>query len=102
VGLLGYWLLGERATRVDWACIFIALVGIALFFHDQFSPRGLSGILFALGSGLSFGLLVILLRKQRDESPASALLLGNLLTAAIGLPLAIGHWLPASQAGALI
>jgi drug/metabolite transporter (DMT)-like permease len=58
-------------------------------------------MLTALGSGFSFGRMVMLLRKERDGSPASALLLGNLLTGAIGLPFAIGHPLPAAQAGAV-
>jgi drug/metabolite transporter (DMT)-like permease len=102
VALLGPWWLGERTRRIDWICVVIALAGIALFFRDQFSPRGLSGILAALGSGVSFGLMVILLRKERDGSPASALLLGNLVTAAIGLPFAIGHALRAPEAGAVV
>lgn len=102
VALLGPWLLGERAKRSDWLCIAVALAGIALFFRDQFSSRGLVGILAALGSGLSFGIMVILLRKERDASPGSALLLGNLLAAAIGLPFAIGHPLAAPQAGMLL
>jgi drug/metabolite transporter (DMT)-like permease len=101
VALLSPWLLGERTRRLDWFCIALALAGIALFFRDQFSPRGLSGILFALGSGVGFGTMAVLLRKERDASPGSALLLGNLLTAAIGLPFALGHPLPTAQVGAL-
>lgn len=101
VALLSPWLLGERIRRADWVCIAVALAGIVLFFRDQFSARGLSGILCGLGSGVAFGVMVVLLRKERDASPASALLLGNLLTAAIGLPFAFGHPLPAAQVGAL-
>ena len=101
VALLSPWLLGERTRRADWFCMGIALAGIGLFFGDQFSARGLSGVLCALGSGCSFGVMVVLLRKERDASPGSALLLGNLLTAAIGLPFAFGHPLPAAQIGAL-
>ena len=98
VAVLGHYVLRERTRRSDWIFIGLALVGIALFFRDQFSPRGLSGMLVALASGLSFGLMVICLRKERDNSPGTAVLLGNLLTAAIGLPFAIGHPLPLSQA----
>jgi len=101
VAVLGHYVLGERTRRGDWILIAIALAGIALFFRDQFSPRGLSGMIVALDSGASFGVMVVLLRKERDGSPASALLLGNLLTAAIGLPFAIGHPLPASQAAVI-
>lgn len=102
VALLSPWVLGERTRRSDWFCIAIALAGIALFFRDQFSPRGLSGIFAALGSGLSYGTLIVLLRKERDASPASALLLGNLITAVCGLPFAIGHPLPATQVGMIV
>jgi drug/metabolite transporter (DMT)-like permease len=102
VALLSPWVLGERIRRGDWFCIALALAGVGLFFRDQFSARGLTGILYALGSGMAFGTMVVLLRKERDASPASALLLGNLLTAVVGLPFAIGHPLPASQAGLLV
>jgi drug/metabolite transporter (DMT)-like permease len=102
VALLSPWVLGERTRRSDWFCIAIALAGIALFFRDQFSPRGLSGIFAALGSGLSYGTMIVLLRKERDASPASALLLGNLITAVCGLPFAIGHPLPATQVGMIV
>ncbi len=101
VALLSPWVLGERIRRLDWFCIALALAGIALFFRDQFSPRGLTGILFGLGSGVGFGTMVVLLRKERDTSPGSALLLGNLITAAIGLPFALGHPLSGPAIGAL-
>jgi drug/metabolite transporter (DMT)-like permease len=101
VALLSPWLLGERIRRSDWLCIALAIAGIALFFRDQFSLRGLSGMACALCSGASFGTMTVLLRRERDASPGSALLLGNLLTAVVGLPFALGHPLPATQAGAL-
>ena len=101
VAVLGHYFLGERTRRSDWIFIAVALTGIALFFRDQFSPSGLSGMLIALIRGVSFAVMVVLLRKERDGSPATAVLLGNLLTAAIGLPFAIGHTLPPSQAAAI-
>ena len=90
VALLGPYVLGERTRRIDWVCIAIALCGIALFFRDEFSATGLWGNVAGLASGVAFGSTVIFLRKERDSSPASALLLGNLLTAAIGLPFCFG------------
>ena len=101
VALLGHWLLGERTRGIDWLCIALALFGIGLFFRDEFSATGTLGNLAGLGSGLSFAIMVILLRKEKDASPASALLLGNLLTAAIGLPFGIGHALTAPECGTL-
>jgi drug/metabolite transporter (DMT)-like permease len=100
VALAGPALLGERVRRADWACVGLALMGIALFFRDQFSTEGAWGIAAALASGLSFAAMVIFLRREREGSPLSALLLGNIATAMIGLPWMItnppqaGDWLP--------
>jgi len=102
VALFGRWFLGEPARRIDWICIVIALAGIALFFRDQFSSTGLIGIFASLASGVSFAVMVMALRKERDASPESALLLGNLITAIVGLPFAIGHPLPIAQGGLLL
>lgn len=102
VALLGGWFLNEPARRIDWICIVIALGGIALFFRDQFSSRGLLGVAAALASGVSFAVMVMALRKERDGSPEGALLLGNVITAAVGLPFAIGHPLSPEQGGILL
>jgi len=96
VALFGWWLLGERARPLDWTCIAIALGGIALFFREQLSATGLSGNLFALASGACFAGTAVMLRRERDSSPASALLLGNLLAAVIGLPFGFAE-LPSSR-----
>jgi len=97
VALLSGWFLGEKPRRIDWTCIALALFGVALFFRDQFDTRGLLGMIVALGSGISFAAMVMLLRKEKDSSPESSLLLGNLLTAAIGLPFGLGHGLTGSE-----
>lgn len=97
VALLGGWLLGEKARRIDWICIVVALGGIALFFRDGFSTSGFWGNIAALCSGLGAAMLAMLLRKEKDASPASSLLLGNLLAAAIGLPFLLGHPITGQQ-----
>jgi drug/metabolite transporter (DMT)-like permease len=102
VALFGSWLLGEPARRIDWICIVIALAGIALFFRDQFSSTGLIGIAAALASGVSFAVMVMALRKERDASPESALLIGNVITAVVGLPFAIGHSLSPQEGWLLL
>lgn len=102
VAVLGPFLLKERTRGSDWVFIAVALAGVALFFRDQFSREGLTGMLVALASGMSFATLVILLRKESGGSPASALLLGNLLTAVAGLPFAFGHPLPAPQMAIIV
>lgn len=90
VALFGYMFLGERSTFVDWATIMILLLGLALFFFDDLSFDGYLGNVLAILSGMSFAGLTLLLRKQKDDSPSDSILLGNILTLVIGLPVIVG------------
>ena len=90
VALFGYMFLGERSTFVDWATIMILLLGLALFFFDDLSFNGYLGNVLAILSGMSFAGLTLLLRKQKDDSPSDSILLGNILTLVIGLPVIVG------------
>jgi len=87
---LGWWLLRERADWRDWLTIVVVLGGMALFFLDRLGPGGASGNALAIFSGGSFAMLTILLRRQKDGSPVESVLLGNVLTALVGLPFALG------------
>jgi drug/metabolite transporter (DMT)-like permease len=95
VALAGHWWLRERATRLDWIVIIVALGGMGLFFIDQLSPARLLGNVLALGSGISFAATALCLRKERDGSPETAIFLGNCLTALAAIPflfpLPVGH-----------
>lgn len=86
VALLGRWYLGERASRIDWLVIAVALLGIALFFMDRLTTAGMWGNIIALGSGLAFASVALFLRKEKAGSPVASILLGNILVALIGLP----------------
>ena len=87
VAILGAWFLKERARLFDWITIAATLGGMVLFFLDKLSAGGFYGNLVAILSGVSFALLIILLRKQKSESPLETVFLGNILTALIGLPI---------------
>lgn len=86
VALFGAWFLGERVTRSDWITIALVLGGMALFFLDRLTLGGLVGNVCAICSGVSYAGMVVLLRKQKDGSPLESVLLGNILTALVGLP----------------
>lgn len=86
VALLGAWFLNERTTVLDWAAIFFVIGGMFLFFIDEMSAGNLYGNILAILSGISFAGMVLLLRKQKDESPLESVFWGNLLTAIAGLP----------------
>jgi drug/metabolite transporter (DMT)-like permease len=92
VALFGAWFLREHPSRLDWVLIVVAISGVALFFIDELSWHGLWGNLCALGSGLAFASLILLLRRQKDASPIESVLLGNALTALIGLPFTFSSW----------
>jgi drug/metabolite transporter (DMT)-like permease len=86
IALLSPVLLQERTHGSDWFFLGWALLGVGTFFLDRFSPGGLWGMGFALLSGLFFGSFIMLLRSQRETSPESAILYGNLLTVLVALP----------------
>ena len=91
VALFGYMFLGEKSTLIDWLTIFIMLGGLALFFLDDLSFDGYLGNALAILSGMSFAALTISLRKQKDNNPSDSILLGNILTLIIGLPVIISE-----------
>jgi drug/metabolite transporter (DMT)-like permease len=94
VALLGAWVLGERTTKSDWLAILLVFAGMGLFFAHGLELQGAVGNALAIFSGVSFALMAVLMRKQKDGSPIESIILGNLLAAAIGLPFAAGHALP--------
>lgn len=86
VALLGAWLLKEKVRLLDWLTIVLAIGGMLLFFLDDISMEGIFGNILAAGSGLAFALFAIFMRMQKDGSPIESVVLGNILTAVIGLP----------------
>jgi drug/metabolite transporter (DMT)-like permease len=97
VAIIGRWYLGERALRIDWLVIAVALVGIALFFFDRLTVAGFWGNIVALGSGITFALLVLFLRKEKAGSPVASIILGNLIVALAGIPFMLGEPLDVSS-----
>ncbi len=86
IAIISPWVLHERTKPRDWLLILVALCGVALFFVDQLSFAGLSGVIAALASGMSFAWLTVFMRRHRNESPESILLLGNILTLLFASP----------------
>lgn len=84
--ILGAWFLGERVTWGDWVTIVVVIVGVALFFLDHLTLGGLTGNLLSLASGVTFAGVAVFLRKQKDGSALESVLMGNVVTALIGLP----------------
>lgn len=86
VALFSAWFLKERTTALDWLTIFLVFGGMFLFFVDEMAPGGMLGNIYAALSGVCFAVMVLLLRRQKDESPLESVFWGNVLTAVICLP----------------
>lgn len=84
--LFSPWFLGERASRRDWLILLVMMGGMVLFFLDKLTLTGYWGNIIALVDGFCFGWMTLFMRRQKDGSALSSLLLGNLLAGAIGLP----------------
>jgi len=88
--------LRERPTRAELASVPIYVLGLSLFFLDELSPGQLTGNLVAVAAGIAFALCIVGFRSiataksagsARAGSTATALVLGNGLTALCALPL---------------
>ena len=102
VALFSYWVLRERITVADWVTVGVVLGGMLLFFLDDLAPGNLAGNIFSVLSGVFFALFTLLLRKQKDGSPAEAVMLGNIITALVGLPFYFQAFPTAFEWGALV
>lgn len=86
VALFGAWYLGERPQTYDWWTMGVIGLGMILFFGDKLSTAGMIGNIMAIVSGMTMAWMTLLLRKQADDQAGETILLGNTLTALIGLP----------------
>ncbi|MBP7175936.1 MAG: EamA family transporter [Thermoclostridium sp.] len=86
VAFFGAWLLKEKPKPMDWATIAVVLCGMVLFFMGDLDTRGAWGNILAAISGMAFGMFPIFMRMQKDGSPIESVLLGNVLTAVVGVP----------------
>ncbi|HRF42847.1 MAG TPA: DMT family transporter [Candidatus Competibacteraceae bacterium] len=84
--LFSPWFLGEQVSRRDWLILLVMIGGMILFFLDDLTLTGYWGNIIALIDGFCFGWMALFMRRQKDGSALSSLLLGNLLAGAIGLP----------------
>jgi drug/metabolite transporter (DMT)-like permease len=97
VALLSGPILKERIVARDWIALSLIFAGLIAFFSESLSPDHMLGNLIALASGVSFAGIAIFLKLQNGKSTLESLLLGNALTAAIGIPFLLAGSLPTSS-----
>lgn len=90
VVVLSAWLLKEKIRLLDVVTVFFAMGGMVLFFVDSISAKGMIGNIIAALSGVAFALFTVFMRMQKEGSPVESVLIGNVVTAAIGVPFLFG------------
>lgn len=86
--LLSPLLLGEAPRKEDFGLLALAMVGIAIIFAGDAATDWL-GLTIALGSGLFYGLLTMMIRHLRDCNSAAVTVANNLGSAVLLLPAVI-------------
>jgi drug/metabolite transporter (DMT)-like permease len=75
--VLSHFILHERFRISDILVMMVCFTGLILFFIDRISMTGMIGNILGALSGICYAVFTVLLRKKRDQSPESALIIGN-------------------------
>ncbi len=86
VVILGYWFLKEKPHKADWVAMGLIFSGLFMFFGDKLSFDGIAGNILAVLSGMVFAVVMLIMRSQRDNSPANIIFIGNIIGSIVGLP----------------
>jgi len=92
--LASVWLLREPADRRGTLSLFIGLAGVAVILYGGRRDEQTEVVLLALGSGVTYALVVLGLRLQRGASPAWLTAVNHLAGALALLPMVWWKGLP--------
>ena len=76
--VLGSIFLKEKIEKKNVFCLFITMIGILIILAGSKSQKDITGILFAIGSGIAFALYTLMQRFLKDESPFAMVFLYNI------------------------
>lgn len=93
--ILGVAMLGERIRREQLIALLLTPVGLALLFLDRLSAGRLFGNLLALASAVTFALVFVFTRMQKEGNPLQSLMASHAVTALVAL--GIAAFLPAPR-----
>ncbi|MCE1157636.1 MAG: EamA family transporter [Spirochaetia bacterium] len=89
VAILGAFMLKEKPKIEHWLALAAIAFGMFFFFKDSLGGGTLLGDSLAVISGVTYALQLVMLRKQRADSPFDSLLLGNIFIALISVGVAL-------------
>jgi drug/metabolite transporter (DMT)-like permease len=101
------WVTGRTLQRRDLVAVGLCLSAMGLFFVGRLGAGTLAGNVLGVVSGLCLALFSLTLKLQRERhpeaDPITAIILGNLLVAAICAPIVLPAFKPTlPQAGILL
>ena len=80
--------LKRKLKTHEIGTVFIACIGVVLFFMDKMSPVGMMGNIFATASGFFMGLMYALTGEIKEAGERmTGLVVGHMSLAVIGIPL---------------
>lgn len=88
----------QRFRRSDIVAVVVTILGISLCFLDQLGAGSLYGNLVGVLSGIFMGAMFVATGNTDSHSRMSGILLGQLLTALIGIPMAFFYETPVKPA----
>jgi drug/metabolite transporter (DMT)-like permease len=86
---LGWFFIGERPKKGQWAALALVFTGLALFFVNGLTYGSLVGDGAALAAGVCFGAGMVFLRMNREGSPELCLFLSHCVPLVVGIPFII-------------
>lgn len=100
------WVTGRSLQRRDLIAVGLSLSAMSLFFVGRLGAGTLAGNLLGVASGVCLALFSLTLKLQRERrpevDPIGAIVLGNLLVAALCAPLALPGFRPTAAQGAIL
>lgn len=76
----------KRFSKADIITVIFTIIGISLFFFDQLSEGSIIGNIVAILSGAFMGSMYLFVGSGEEKERFSGVLLGNVMTAIVGLP----------------
>lgn len=86
--LMGLFLLHERVHRTTWLAILVAVIGMGVMFADGFAAGRPLGLFVALLAGVTYAMLIVMLRQLRALDMLPALIVAGLLAGAASAAMA--------------
>ena len=86
VALLSRAILKQKISRIDGITIIFVILGMIMFFIDELEMSYLLGNILAILSGIVMAGMILLFEQQKENSLVEITLLGNVITAIVGIP----------------